>query len=115
MGLPKRDHIRAIAALPDVARRWEQTHGRPMTDGDIDTLHARLLPLNLETAAGHASLIPGARNTLTQLRQRGIRIGSTTGYGRTVMDVLMPAAAAEGFTPDCVVCTDDVPTGRPHR
>src|SRR5690349_13049741 len=58
MGLPKRDHIRAIGALPAVARRWEETHGRPMTDGDIDTLHARLLPLNLETAAGHASLIP---------------------------------------------------------
>jgi phosphonoacetaldehyde hydrolase len=113
MGLPKRDHIRAIGALPGVARRWEETHGRPMTDGDIDTLHARLLPLNLETAAGHASLIPGARNTLAQLRRRGIRIGSTTGYGRTVMDVLMPAAASDGFEPDCVVCTDDVPTGRP--
>src|SRR3954466_312185 len=82
MGLPKRDHIRAIGALPDVARRWEETHGRPMTDADVDTLHARLLPLSLETAAGHASLIPGARNTLAELHRRGIVVGSTTGYIR---------------------------------
>jgi phosphonoacetaldehyde hydrolase len=113
MGLPKRDHIRAIGALPDVARRWEETHKRPMTDADVDTLHARLLPLSLGTAAGHAGLIPGARNTLAELRRRGIAVGSTTGYSRAVMDVLMPAAAVEGFEPDCVVCTDDVPAGRP--
>ena len=91
MGLPKRDHIRAIGALPDVARRWEETHKRPMTDADVDTLHARLLPLSLGTAAGHAGLIPGARNTLAELRRRGIAVGSTTGYSRAVMDVILDA------------------------
>jgi phosphonoacetaldehyde hydrolase len=45
------------------------------------------------------------------LREQGIKIGSTTGYPRQVMDRLMVEAAAKGYQPDCTVCADDLPAG----
>ena len=47
------------------------------------------------------------------MRARGMTIGSTTGYPRAVMAVVARAAAAQGYVPDCVVCAEDTPKGRP--
>ena len=51
---------------------------------------------------------------MAELLGRGIRIGSTTGYNRVMMDELVPAAARFGYSPDSVVCSSDVPAGRPE-
>jgi phosphonoacetaldehyde hydrolase len=61
----------------------------------------------------HAAPIPGAVETLHWLRERGVRIGSTTGYIRAMMDVLEPFARASGIDPEVVICADEVPQGRP--
>jgi phosphonoacetaldehyde hydrolase len=50
----------------------------------------------------------------TAFRQRGLKIGSTTGYTRAIMDQLAPLAARSGYLPDAIVCADEVPAGRPQ-
>src|SRR5439155_23893230 len=40
-------------------------------------------------------------------------IGSSTGYTRELMEVLVPAAAAQGLTVDAMACASDAPAGRP--
>jgi phosphonoacetaldehyde hydrolase len=47
------------------------------------------------------------------LRARGVRLGSSTGYTRTLMDVVEPLAAAQGYAAEVVITADDVPLGRP--
>ena len=47
------------------------------------------------------------------MRVQGIKIGSTTGYTRAMMDVVLPAAAARGYVVDNCVTSDGLPTGRP--
>ena len=49
--------------------------------------------------------------TIAELRKRGVKIGSTTGYNRQMMNVLVPEAVRRGFQPDSVVCVSDVPAG----
>ena len=61
----------------------------------------------------HASPIAGSLETLKFLFENGIRIGSTTGYTRAMMDVLEPVARAAGIAPEFVVCADEVPQSRP--
>src|SRR5919108_354653 len=39
--------------------------------------------------------------------------GSMTGYTRSIMERVMPLAAAQGYQPDCVICADDMRRGRP--
>ena len=50
---------------------------------------------------------------LEALRAQGIRIGSTTGYTRSMMDVVLPAATAKGYAVDNCVTPDGLPAGRP--
>ena len=71
------------------------------------------IPLQLETIGDFADPIPGCVETIESLKSRGIKIGSSTGYTREMMDILVPAAKALGYETDVDVCASDVPAGRP--
>jgi phosphonoacetaldehyde hydrolase len=114
MGLMKKDHLQAILARPSVAAAWEAQHGAPASDADIDSLFEAFVPMQIEVVKDYAEPIPGCLQAIEELRKRGIKIGSTTGYIRAMMDALMPAAAEKGYAPDATVCPDEVPNGRPY-
>jgi phosphonoacetaldehyde hydrolase len=113
MGLPKWDHIQALGRLPRVADAWHTAHGRPFDDADADRLYALFTPMNMAAVPQHAELVPGVPELVAELRARGLKIGSTTGYNREIMAVLAPLAARQGFEPDNLVCAGDVPQNRP--
>jgi phosphonoacetaldehyde hydrolase len=48
------------------------------------------------------------------MRRRGIKIGSTTGYLREMMEINLRDAKRQGYEPDSTVCASDVPAGRPY-
>ena len=114
MGLHKRDHIRAISQMDEVAAAWEQEHGRAPTEQDIDDMFADFQPLQLACLADYADLVPGTLETVASLRERGILIGSTTGYFTEAMELLKKEAARRGYVPDSSVCATQVPAGRPQ-
>lgn len=113
MGLGKRDHIVALARLPRIAESWQAAHGRPFEDEDADRVFIVFEPANALTARRRAGLIPGVLEVAARLRERGISIGTNTGYTREIMGAVALEAARQGFEPDCIVCTDEVPAGRP--
>jgi phosphonoacetaldehyde hydrolase len=100
MGLPKKDHIRAI--LTPRQRTVE-----------LDALYAAFIPRQMEALAEHAEVIAGVPEALERMRSRGLKIGSTTGYNRAMLDDLVQRARPQGCAPDCAVCPDDVGGGRP--
>lgn len=114
MGLMKRDHIRVIVQMEPVARQWQEAHGRPCTEEDVEAMYHDFIPLQLACLADYADPIPGAVELVARLRQRGIKIGSTTGYNREMMERLVPEARRRGYEPDCWVCSTDVRAGRPY-
>jgi phosphonoacetaldehyde hydrolase len=113
MGRAKREHLTALCALPRVESAWRSRHGRGPTGEDIDRLYAEFLPLQEQVLANNCDVIAGVPEVVAELRRRGIKVGSTTGYTRTLMDVAAPLARAGGFDPEVIVCADDVPRGRP--
>ncbi len=113
MGLHKRDHIKAISQQSEVAERWQEVHGRPISEDDIDLLFADFQPLQLQVLADYTELIPGTLEAVAVLREKGIVIGSTTGYFTEAMELLKEEAAARGYVPDGSVCATQVPAGRP--
>lgn len=113
MGAHKRDHVREILSDPEIAERVRRELNREPGDDLVQAIYldfAALLPALLPA---HATPIPGVVETLRRLRERGIRIGSTTGYTRAMMDVLEPVARAAGVDPEFVICADEVPQSRP--
>ena len=114
MGLMKKDHLRTILARPSVAQAWESVHGAPASEEDIENLFRSFVPMQLSVLKEYAKPIPGLLEVVEELRSQEIRIGSTTGYSRAMMDVLAPEAKKHGYEPDCIVCPDEVPAGRPY-
>jgi phosphonoacetaldehyde hydrolase len=113
MGMYKLDHIRAITQMPAVANRWNEHHGSLPREEDVRRMFGAFIPLQMECLADHASPIPGCLETVASLRQRGIGIGSSTGYNADMMEILTAEAARQGYEADAVVCATDVPAGRP--
>ncbi len=114
MGMHKCDHIRAITKMPMVAALWKAAHDRLPDETDVAAMYEEFIPLQLRVLADYADPIPGAVETIADLRKRGVKIGSTTGYNRQMMQVLVPEVARRGFQPDSIVCVSDVPAGRPE-
>ncbi len=113
MGKAKIDHLREVIRMPRVAALWNQKNASVASEQDIHQIYQRFLIMQKSVLAKYADLIPGTLEFVAFLRSRGIRIGSTTGYTRELMEVLSPIAARSGYAPDALVCSDEVSAGRP--
>lgn len=113
MGLPKRAHIAAMLAEPHIAERWKAAHGNLPGEAEIDRVYEVFVPRNVEVVTDYCTLIPGVTDVVAYLNGKGIKIGSTTGYTRSIMERVLPLAKAQGFAPENLICADDLPLGRP--
>jgi phosphonoacetaldehyde hydrolase len=113
MGKAKEAHVRALLQNRVVAAAWIDAHGSAAGDRDVHALMADLSPLMRNQAARAARLIEGAKTAVDSLRADGIKIGSSTGYTREMMEPVLQEAAAQGYIPDHLVCSGETPAGRP--
>jgi phosphonoacetaldehyde hydrolase len=113
MGLLKRDHIRAILALPNIRSEWAQIRGHEPASEDVSALFEEFGPLQMDIITQHSQLILGVKETAAEWQQRGIRIGTTTGYTREMLAPVLAQAAENGYKPDASVCPDEAGAGRP--
>ena len=114
MGLPKKDHIGAILSIPRVRDEWLALRGRRPTSADVEHVYQQFIPLQLSCMAEYAGLIPGVSSSVQRFRERGLKIGSTTGYTRAMLDLLLAHSAKAGYRPDCSLSPEDVGAGRPE-
>lgn len=114
MGLEKKEQLRALARLPEVAQQWRAVHGRDCTEADLDDLYTwEFVPALLDVLPAHAKLIPGLLASVDWLRARGIKIGTTTGYSAEAARRLYEAARQQGYEPDYNADPTTVRAGRP--
>lgn len=113
MGILKKDHIRCLLHLPRIADEWERRYQRVPGEQDVEKLFADFIPQQMACLVECSNVICGTIDAVRHLRSRGVKIGSTTGYTRPMLDLLLQHAAAQGYVPDCALCPDDVGAGRP--
>ena len=113
MGLRKDLHIRAM--LMDNTRiqnAWTKRFGSPPCDTDVQALFEDFIPLQLNCLEKYGEIIPGARKAIETMRKEyNIKIGSTTGFIRPMVDILEREANKQGVFFDCTVAGDEVTTG----
>jgi len=114
MGAHKRVHIQRITELDSVRARWQARHGRLPNEADVNRMFKEFVPLQLKCLSDYSELIPGTLEAVAELRKRGIKIGSTTGYMTEMMKINLRDAARQGYKPDSTVCASEVPAGRPY-
>ena len=114
MGAHKKVHIRKISEIDSVRRRWQDVHGRAPNEADVEAMFAEFVPLQMACLSTYSQLIPGTLEAVAELRKRGIKIGSTTGYLTEMMAINRADAKRQGYEPDSTVCASEVPAGRPY-
>ncbi|MDQ7863077.1 hypothetical protein RCO48_24710 [Peribacillus frigoritolerans] len=78
-------------------------------------LYAEFEPALMMSLADYTDPIPGVIETVEALRNRGLKIGSTTGYTDTMMEVVTANALKKGYGPDFHVTPDATHSiGRPY-
>ncbi len=113
MGMAKSDHVRSLLGVPSIGAAWAARHGTPADERAVAVLLSRLEPLMRVQAALASTLIPGARQCFDRIRAEGLRVASSTGYTRTMMQGVLARAAEQGYVPEHLVCSGETPVGRP--
>ena len=113
MGLLKIDHIKAILNMPEVNEKFHARYGRDWNMEDVNEMYVSFEKHLFASLSNFTTPIPGVLDTIKELRESGIKIGSTTGYTQAMMDVVRPGAAAKGYVVDNLVTPDNLPAGRP--
>jgi phosphonoacetaldehyde hydrolase len=115
MGLRKDLHIKVLTEVPEIRERWKEIKGAHPDQSDVDAMFADFVPLQLECLPQYTTLLPGVAATTSQLQAEGIKIGTTTGFTRAMVDILEKAAAKQGYVPDASVAGDEVLHGARPR
>ena len=111
MGLRKDLHIKMLTQEPEIAERWKAVHGSTPGQAEVDAMFADFVPMQLACLHKYTDLLPGVAAVTQRLQARGIKIGSTTGFVRSMVDVLEAASAKQGYKPDASVAGDEVVHG----
>ena len=115
MGMLKIDHIRAMLQMPRIHAKWQEVYGSPYSDEDVHKLYAQFEEQLMISLAEYTTPIQGVLETIGWLRANSIKIGSTTGYTKEMMMVVVPEAEKKGYSPDYLVTPTDLENvGRPY-
>jgi len=109
MGLRKDLHIKALTEDPVIRERWRGVHGKDPDQSDVDAMFADFVPMQLDCLREYTTLLPGVAETTQKLQKDyGIKIGSSTGFTRAMVDILEEDAKKQGYVPDASVAGDEV-------
>lgn len=115
MGMLKIDHIREMLSMPRISNLWIEKYERPFNEQDVNILYANFEPALMASLSDYADPIPGVVEVVQELRNKGLKIGSTTGYTNKMMDVVVPNAETKGYYPDFYITPDETNSfGRPY-
>jgi phosphonoacetaldehyde hydrolase len=113
MGAHKRVHIGLICEIASVRRRWIETHGSEPTDDDVGRMFDDFVPMQEACLSEYSQLIPGTLEAIAECRNRGYKIGSTSGYLPGMLAINQADAEKQGYVPDATFGAGDVKRGRP--
>lgn len=113
MGLNKKDHIRALFEMERIRACFCNKYGREYNETDVQKCYDSFRKLILASLREYTDSIPHVIEVVEKLREQGIKIGSTTGYTKEMMDIVIPEAEAKGLRVDHCVTADGLPGGRP--
>lgn len=111
MGLRKDLHIKAMTEISEIRERWHGIHGQYPNQEDVDRMFEDFVPMQLDCLRNYTTLLPLVAETTQSLQKQGIKIGSTTGFLRSMVDILEEDARKQGYTPDASVAGDEVING----
>lgn len=115
MGMLKWNHIYTMMQMPRITEEWKNVHGRMWEKEDVDAVYEKSEQAIFKILHNFAEPKPYVVDVIKELRELGIKIGSTTGYTDDMMEIVVPSAKTNGYDPDFWCSPNSVNNmGRPY-
>ncbi|WP_396019870.1 phosphonoacetaldehyde hydrolase [Bacillus sp. SD088] len=113
MGMGKWDHIYELCQLESVKAQWKARYKKWPSKDEIDELYQEFEPTLFANLKFYAKPIEGTLEVVDALRKNGLKIGSTSGYTKEMLDIVAEEAAKQGYQPDIRITSEKFSKGRP--
>ncbi|MFI3227106.1 MAG: phosphonoacetaldehyde hydrolase [Clostridia bacterium] len=100
MGMLKKEHIRTMLEMERIENLYVELYGHKYTETELDEMYNFYEKALISVLNDYAEPKPFVLDTIAKLREKGIKIGSTTGYNDKMMAVIVPKAEQNGYSPD---------------
>lgn len=113
MGVLKIEHIKILLETENVKKQFEEKYKRPYNMDDVNQINTLFESYLMENLSTYTNPLPHVVEAINELKELGIKIGSTTGYTSDMMAVVVPEAKAKGYSPDYFCTAQIAGRGRP--
>lgn len=113
MGMLKRDHVKAMLSMDRINNLFIEKFNRKWDEVDVDAFYEDFEEQLFATLREYTDPVPGVLELIGRLRERDIKIGSTTGYTKEMIEIVSEEAKVKGYLPDYKITSTEVPAGRP--
>jgi len=115
MGKFKKEHLRDILTIEEVAKQFQKAHGRAWNEGDIDKMFDMFRPEMAKVAVMDDLIRPfdGVKEAIDQLRSVGIKVACDTGYPKEAYEAIYSTLAKKHGIHFDVTADSETVRGRP--
>lgn len=114
MGKLKVEHIRELFLNDRIKNEYIRIYNKVPSEETISEFNNEFEKALFSILPDYTDPLPYVLETIQYLRSQGIKIGSTTGYTKEMMDLIVPILERKGYNPDCIVTSNEVIKGRPY-
>ena len=113
MGKLKIEHIRELLSMERIKQQYIKVYKKEPTDEIVKQFNMEFEQSLFKILPNYTDPLPGVLDTIKKLRLSGLKIGSTTGYTKEMMDIIVPIVEKKGYKPDYLITSSEVKQGRP--
>jgi len=114
MGKLKIEHIRELLSFDRIKNEYLRIYNRSPSEETITEFNCEFEKALFSILPNFTDPLPHVLETIKRLRFLGLKIGSTTGYTKEMMDIIVPIVERKGYKPDYIVTSNEVKQGRPY-
>ncbi len=114
MGFDKKEHTKKILNLDRITELWFDRFKRKPNKDDADKIFDTLSSSLKKVIVDYSVPIDGSVDFVEKMKSLNIKVGSTTGYVRDMMNDIVNISENKGLRLDCIVTPSEVPNGRPY-
>lgn len=115
MGKLKIEHIRELLQMERIKQEYLRKFNKIPDENTVNEFNNEFEPMLFKILPEYTDLLPYVNETVSQLRgEYNLKIGSTTGYTKQMMNIVAPLVEKKGFKPDFMISSSEVRQGRPH-
>ena len=108
VGSLKKDHLEHIFKIPRVHDEWLRIHGKEANQHDIDFMYSQFEHSLAKSLMERSTPIEGAKEFIDEIKAAGLKIGSSTGYPKEMLECIVEYAKKSGIELDAWVSPDMV-------